>query len=216
MRRNRWAAAALALSAVVGVSAAAIAGSGRPPHVGPPQVEQVRAAITYTHVTGKARGCRGPEGDFVQERVRVTGTSTGDAWLTGKVTLHVKGLLNEAATGEGFQRGTLVIRNPVTGRKKVVARVVDAGIEEIFQGTLVGSVRNGNRFLIANWRTTFHENGAVTAQIGGVAPDRRLPAVVARGRCTGPFTSFDADIPPPAGAAAAGRAAKPRVGWLGR
>jgi hypothetical protein len=216
MRRNRWAAAALALSAVVGVSAAAIAGNGRPPHVGPPHIEQIEAEITYRHVTGKQRFCEGPEGEFVQQRLRVTGTSTGDPRLTGKVTLQLKGLLNEVATGESFQRGTLVIRNPVTGRKKAVARVVDAGIEEIFQGTLVGSVRNGNRMLIANWRTTFHENGAVTAQIGGVAPDRRLPAVVVRGRCTGSFERFDADIPPPAGVAAAGRGAKPRVGWLGR
>lgn len=105
----------------------------------------------------------------------------------------------------------------MTGRKKAEARFVDAGIEEIFHGTLIGSVRNGNRTLIANWRTTFHENGGITAQIGGVAPDVRLPAVVVRGRCTGHFESFEVELPTPLdGVAAAGRAAKPRVGWLGR
>ena len=80
-----------------------------------------------------------------------------------------------------------MIRDPDTGRKKAVATFTDAGVAEVFQGMLVGSLKPGGGNLVANWRTTFHENGAITAQIGGEAADGRLPAVVTGGRCKGPF-----------------------------
>jgi hypothetical protein len=79
-------------------------------------------------------------------------------------------------------------------------------VGEVSQGTVVGKVLKGSMSLIANWRTTFHENGAITAQIGGVAPDGRLPAVVSRGSCKGPFTRIEADIPAPETAMGARRA----------
>jgi len=41
-------------------------------------------------------------------------------------------LLNENSTGESFQTGRLVIRDPDSGRKKVIARFTDAGVAEIF------------------------------------------------------------------------------------
>jgi hypothetical protein len=193
--RGKWgAAAALGASTVLGVGAAAIAGGG-----GGPRVEPVEAAITYTHLVVNSRSCEGPGGEIAEERVRVTGTSTGDPRLTGNVTVRLRDLF-KVETNDEFQRGTLVIRNPRTGRKKVVARFADAGTgieNQIFQGVLVGSVRNGNLRLIANWRTTFHANGAVTAQIGGITSDARLPAVVFRGHCTGPFERFEIDLPPP-------------------
>ena len=85
---------------------------------------------------------------------------------------------------------------------------------EIFQGSLAGSVSPGGWQLFANWRTTFHENGAITAQIGGETADGRLPAVVVKGRCTGPFARFEADLPAPEDAAAARTTAVQRVGWL--
>lgn len=206
--RRKWV-GGLALAAVLGVTAVAIAGGGGP------RAEQVEATITYTHAQVDFRFCEGPEGEFQEQRARITGTATGDARLSGDVKLRVR-LLNESATGESFQRGMLVIRDPETGRKKVVARVVDAGVAEIFQGTLDGSVRPARLGLVANWRTTFHENGAVTAQIGGAAADERLPAVVISGRCTGPFDTFEFDIPPPEEAAASRRAASQRVGWIHR
>ncbi len=144
--------------------------------------------------------------------MRVVGTSEGDASLTGdvEVTLHV---LNEIETGESTQQGRLVIRDPDTGRKKVVASVNDAGFAEIFQGSLVGSLKPGGGNLVANWRTTFQENGAVTAQIGGEAADGRLPAVVTRGRCTGPFERVEVDFPPPEADLARTRASGQGVGW---
>ena len=207
--KNRWV-GGLALAVVLGATAAAIA-AGRGP-----RIDQVEASITYTHVQVAQRICEGPEGEFGQQRVVVSGTAAGDSRLSGDAVLFVW-LLNEIATGESFQRGTLVIRDPNTGRKKVVARVRDAGVAEIFQGHLAGSVRPGGwRLFFANWRTTFHANGAVTSHIGGDAADGRLPAVVVKGRCTGPFTRFEFDLPAPEDAAAARTASVQRVGWLRR
>jgi hypothetical protein len=206
MSRNRWV-GGLALAVVLGATAVAIAAGGGP------RAEQVEATITYTHAFVESRFCEGPEGEFGEQRAVVTGTATGDPRLSGDVVLTVR-LLNESATGESFQRGKLVIRDPDTGRKKVVARVIDAGVAEIFQGSLVGSVRPGKSALIANWRTTFHQNGAVTGQIGGLAADERLPAVVISGRCKGRFEGFEFDIPPPEEGAAARRAAAQRLGWI--
>jgi hypothetical protein len=81
---------------------------------------------------------------------------------------------------------------------------------------LVVEVKRGSKTLIANRRTTFHLNGAVTAEIGGSTADGRLPAVVVSGRCKGPFESFEFEIPPPEEALAGRRAAGQRLGWLNR
>ena len=208
MNPKRWL-SAVALVAVLGVSAAAIAAGGGP------QIDQVAAEITYTHVQLDFRTCEGREGVFEEDRVRVLGTSEGDASLTGDVEVTVRALF-ELETGEATQSGRLVIRDPDTGRKKALASFTDAGVGEILQGMLVGSVRPKGDSLVANWRTTFHENGAITAQIGGEAADGRLPAVVTRGRCKGPFESVEFDVPPPEADLARTRAARERVGWRQR
>ena len=115
----------------LGVTTAAIAGVG-----GQPKFDQVDARITYTLAEIKERFC-GPDDAFTEQRVRLFGTSQGSAALSGDVEVRVK-LLNENATGESFQTGKLVIRDPSSGRTKVVARFTDAGVAEIFQGVLVG------------------------------------------------------------------------------
>jgi hypothetical protein len=210
MRRKRRAAALLAVLTVVGVTAAAIAGNG-----GRPRLERVEATITYTNGVVKQRFCEGRDGvAFVEQQVRASGTATGDLSLSGNVTLIVRRLLVEVESGDGFQRGTLVIRGS-GGKKKLQARFNEGGIDEIFQGSLVGKVRSRGT-LYANWRTTFHENGAVTSQIGGVAPDGRLPAVVLSGRCRGPFERFEFELPaPPSDAARQGRASRQFGKWGG-
>ena len=81
---------------------------------------------------------------------------------------------------------------------------------------LVGDVRPaGVEALIANWRTTFHPNGAITAQIGGEAADGRLPAIVTRGRCKGPFERLEFDVPTARGRRCVRLSGRPRqrVGW---
>jgi hypothetical protein len=207
MRRKLWV-GGLVLAMVLAATAVAIASSGGP------RVDQVEAAITYTFAEVDFRVCEGRDGPYTEQRARVTGVATGDERLSGDVTLTVR-VLNEDETGESFQKGKVVIRDSETGRKKVVARVADAGVAEIFQGSVVGSVAGAGQ-LFANWRTVFHENGAVTAQIGGEAADGRLPAVVVKGRCKGPFESFELEIPPPDEGAAAARVSGTRVGWLPR
>lgn len=200
LRRKRVAAATAALVALLGASTVAIAGDDERP-----RTDRVEAAITFTHAKFRERVCEGLEGPYVEQRVTATGTSTGD--LAGEVTVRLE-LLIELATGDGFEAGTLVVRDPVSGHKVVDARFDNADIDEISQGSLLGRVRNrgsddedGGR-LFANWRVTFHENGAVTGQIGGVAADGRLPTLVVGGECTGPFQSGEGDIPPPGVAAA--------------
>ncbi len=109
------------------------------------------------------------------------------------------------------------MRDPQTGATKRHARFDNADIDEISQGTLVGHVRvpatedaaraagtggASRAALFANWRITFQENGAVSAQIGGVAPDGRLPATIVRGACRGPFETSDSDLPAPTSQAA--------------
>ena len=62
--------------------------------------------------------------------------------------------------------------------------------------------------------STFHEPGAVTAQIGGEAADGRLLAVVTRGRCKGPFERVEADFPPPEAELSSARALGGKsAGW---
>jgi hypothetical protein len=200
----------LALIVLFVVSAVAIAGGEGP------KIKQVQASIVYTSAEGETRFCEGPGGEtFAEQRVRAFGTAEGSPALSGDVEVSLK-LLNEESTGESFQEGRLVIRDPNTGRRKIVARFTDAGVAEIFQGTLVGKVKRGSKLLIANWRTTFHPNGAITAQIGGEAGDGRLPAIVAHGRCKGPFESFEIELPSPEEDLAGRRAAGQRVGWLNR
>jgi hypothetical protein len=208
MNPKRWL-SVLALVAVLGVSAAAI-GAG-----GGPQIDQVAAEITYTHVKLDFRICEGREGVFEEDRVRVLGTSEGDASLTGDVEVTLKALF-ELETGEATQAGRLLIRDPNTGRKKAVGTFTDAGVAEILQGMVAGSLRPNGDALIANWRTTFHESGAITAQIGGEAPDGRMPAVVSSGRCKGPFTHVEFDVPPPESDLARTRASGQAVGWRDR
>jgi hypothetical protein len=207
MRTKLWV-GGLVLAVVLAVTAVAIASGGGP------RIDQVQASITYTFAEVDFRGCEGRDGPYAEQRVRVTGVATGDERLSGDVTLRLR-LLNEEETGESFQTGKLVIRDSETGRKKVVARFADAGVAEIFQGSLVGSVAGAGQ-LFANWRTIFHENGAITSQIGGEAADGRLPAVVVKGRCKGPFERFEFEIPPPDDGAAAARASSARVGWRPR
>jgi hypothetical protein len=222
MRRSRLAAAGLALFAVLVVSAAALAQSG-----GVPRVDRVEATVVFTHASTKTRACDGQDGPYVEQRVRATGTATGDARLTGNLTFDLELLVGP--TGDGFQQGKVVIRDPASGRRKVVANEVDAGRDELNQGMVFGTIHGGGQGddgddddddgrrserLFANWRLTFHENGAVTAQIGGEAADGRLPAVAVSGRCTGPFESAEVDLPPPPATATATLSPGRRIGWL--
>jgi hypothetical protein len=201
MLRSKRVAAAAAALALLGATAVALAGGD-----GGPRTDRVEAAITFTHAQFRERLCDGPEGAFVEQHAVVDGTATG--YVAGEVTMKVSVLFG-IDTGEGFEEGTLVIRDPTTGRKVLDARFANGDIDEISQGALVGDIRGGGSQddvgsgdLFASWRITFNEDGSITAQIGGDAADGRLPAVATSGKCTGPFESGEGDIPPPGSTAA--------------
>ena len=100
-------------------------------------------------------------------------------------------------------QATMRILDPPTRALKAQGSVVNAYAPGIAQGVIAGSTRSsanarGQRpRLVAGFRVTFHDDGSITAQIGGELADTRLPAIQMSGRCTGPFEPFEADIPAP-------------------
>ena len=215
-RRGLGLAGVVALG-VLGVVAAALAAGGRQP-----DTDSVLANVVFTHVEGKTRLCEGVDGEYAEQVVTVTGTSTGDPRLSGRVTFSVSVLIN-IENGVGTEDGTIRIQDAQSGRTKLKARAQDAGVAEIWEGLLAGQVRDrgsggegstGTGQIHANYRITAFPNGAVTMQIGGVNADGRNPGVIFNGRCKGKFERFEADIPPPATATTRTRAVAPKVGWL--
>jgi hypothetical protein len=201
----------------LGVIAAAVAANGRQP-----DTDSVMATVVFSHVEGKTRSCEGVDGEYAEQHVTVTGTSTGDPRLSGQVKFSVSVIVN-VENGVGTEDGTLKIRDSQTGRTKVKARVKDAGVTEIWQGLAFGQVRDrgsggeetsGTGDIHANYRITFMPNGAVVMQIGGTSADGRQPGVIFSGKCRGKYERFESDIPPPATAITRARAATPKVGWL--
>jgi hypothetical protein len=141
--------------------------------------------------------------------------ATGDSRLAGQATARLRYLWNDES-GDGYQQGVLEFRDAATGHLKARARFTDASIAEIAEGTMVGRITGQHgRVLIADWRTTWHDNGAVTAEIGGIAADGRLPAVLVGGHCTGRFTRLEGDFPPPPeGSRTRSENVDKRAGWL--
>jgi hypothetical protein len=186
----------LALAAVVAGSATAIAGQGNRP-----DADEVAAEVVYTHVQGKHRECEGVDGPYAEERVRASGTSTGDPRLSGEFEIRIYLIVN-LANGVGIEEGTFRVRDLATGRLKARGKLEDAGTAEISQGVLFGRVHDdgagpdetrGDGQIIANFRTTFGPE-SITTQIGGTTSDGRIPAVVWSGHCTGRYEHFEVDI----------------------
>jgi hypothetical protein len=216
MSGRRLGLAGLVALGALGVIAAAVAAGGRQP-----DTDNVMATVVFSHVEGKTRLCEGVDGEYAEQVVRVTGTSTGDPRLSGKVTFSVYVVIN-IENGVGTESGSIRIQDAQTGRTKLKAKAQDAGVAEIWEGLLAGRVRDrgsggeestGEGQIHANYRITAFPNGAVTMRIGGVNADSRNPGVIFDGRCRGKFEPFEADIPPPATSART-RAAAPKVGWL--
>ena len=217
MLRARRSLAVMVALGLLGVVAAAVAASGRQP-----DTDSVMATVVFSHVEGKTRFCEGIDGEYAEQFVTVTGMSTGDPRLSGKVTFSVRVIVN-VENGVGTESGTIRIQDSQTGRTKVKARVKDAGVTEIWQGLAFGQVRDrgsggeetsGTGRIHANYRITFMPNGAVVMQIGGESADGRQPGVIFSGTCRGKYERFESDIPPPATVTARTRAAASKVGWL--
>jgi len=208
---------ALVVLGVLAVGALAVAAGG-----GRPDADSVTATVVFSHVEGKTRSCEGVDGEYAEQFVTVTGTSTGDPRLSGKVTFSVRVIVN-VENGVGTESGSIRVQDAQTGRTKVKAQAKDAGVAEIWQGLVAGQVRDGGSGgeetsgageIHGNYRITFMPNGAVTMQIGGEAADGRIPGVIFSGKCKGKFERFESDIPPPAITSARTRATRAKVGWL--
>lgn len=173
---------------------------------GGPQVDQPAATIVFDHFKGKFRSCEGQDGFYAENRVELTGTSTGDSRLTGAVEVAYSELVNLTQEA-GPQSGRITIRDSASGTEKADGKFDNAGPVDFTQGVIAGRVRDegtgsdeeglGAGALIANWRVRYGGDGSITAQIGGEAADNRLPTALWSGACKGKFEEFEADLPPP-------------------
>jgi hypothetical protein len=211
--RTRSVAAAVALGALAASAGLALAnndgdGDGRP------RTDPVRARFVVTEDETKFRTCRGKDGPYVEARSEVKGPSTGDPRLRGVVEAEVRDFFN-LNTGNGTFRGKLVVSDARTGREKVEARFsgVDyrVGGEDETAGLIRGEARvNKARNLpggelLANFRVAFPQGSPPVVQIGGVWTNNLIPAVIQRGRCTGPFQPAPTAASSPASRAVAAR-----------
>ncbi len=121
MFRARRSLAGMVALGLLGVVAAGVAASGRQP-----DTDSVMATVVFSHVEGKTRSCEGVDGEYAEQYVTVTGTSTGDPRLSGKVTFSVYVIVN-VENGVGTENGTIRIQEAQTGRTKVKAQAKDAG-----------------------------------------------------------------------------------------
>jgi lipopolysaccharide export LptBFGC system permease protein LptF len=185
--RRRWIAAAVLAVVVLGGAAVALAASGAP------RTESIMAKARFTAAEGKFRICQG-EGSLYQEDTFVaTGQATGDARFTGPITARISQLrtIDEQL---GTAEGSFEIRDAVTGFRKV--RATFSGV--IFGGKTysfaVGKVFNtdGTWMALSANQRSFPEAGAPTLQLGGDFTDTHIPAVIQRGKCSGPWTPFKA------------------------
>jgi hypothetical protein len=168
-----------------------------------PQVDQVAAEITFTHVQGKTRQCEGQDGEYAENRLTFTGTSSGDSRLSGNVELDFHELVN-FTQGFGPMQGRIVIRDPGSGRKKADGQLDGTGPLDFVQGVIAGRAHDegggdeettGDGLLVANWRLVYAVTG-VTMQLGGETTDGRLPASISSGECKGKWQEIDEPIGP--------------------
>jgi hypothetical protein len=155
--------------------------------------DAVMATFTVTQSSVRDRTCTGVDGEYRQFHAKYRGTSTGDPRLTGEITIHSKGLINQT-TGFGSSRGTVKLRSNgrTTARAVYFATNTNLGV---LHGYIVGHVRDrspngaeeqdGSGKLMANFKGTFNAAGTVlTGQLGGTSADPRTPAVIQKGGCS--------------------------------
>ena len=201
----------VAFMALAGAGLALADGNGNTPRIDP-----VQATFRPTGLTQVERTCQGEDGLYAEVKAVVRGNTTGDPRLSGPTVARFRDFFN-TDTGDGVLRGDLVVTEAGGGQKKVKGNAISvdyrlpAGDESA--GFIRGKVKEGETSdlpggaLFANFRVSFI-NG--TVQIGGSWRNSRIPAVIQRGHCTGPFHT-----PSPA-AGGAGSAPAGAVGrWAG-
>jgi hypothetical protein len=192
--RGRWVVLATAL-VVLAASAGLALADDDDGDSGPPRTDPVRARVLLTESTAKARTCQGQDGLYAEVLSDVKGRSNGDPRLSGAVEAKVRDFFN-VNTRYGTLRAELVIRDARTGREKVEAKATGVDYPVGGDDETAGFIRgeaNGvparnlpGGELFANFRLAFTEDGALV-QVGGAWTNNLIPAVIQRGRCTGPF-----------------------------
>lgn len=160
--------------------------------------DEVTATLDFKRVQGAARFCDGRDGTYDQERGVVSGIASGDPRLSGRIALRFRSL--DRLTDEGHLgtfRGRLRVFNPSTGRMKLNSRVhlVQHYGDQV--GVLVGTTADGSS-IVANVRIRFTEvngNFDIVGQVGGQSDSKTMPAVVQRGKCSGPYEPYAFDLP---------------------
>jgi hypothetical protein len=189
------------------------------------QSDDVQATVIMTHVHARYRACDGEDGFYFESRQTVYyGTSTGDPRLSGDFQLTATLDLFNVTKLNGPQYGNVVIRDPVTGRKKAEGASSawgDAG-SNFVKGTIVGFVRDerggagptsGSGHWVAGFEFKVRPDGAFVLQIGGMSVDNRMPGGIWSGGCPGgKFTVEEVDFPPVGTAALAARTSNMK--WL--
>jgi hypothetical protein len=133
--------------------------------------------------------CAGPS-RVIEIRTDLAGqAASADPRLTGALTVHARVLLATTG-GVGYTTGTVVIRDPATGRVKVRAALTQLETENAtsFNGLLVGTVEPGHAHLVALYSGRIDpQPGTLHANVGTDGPAApHDSAVVASGSCLPP------------------------------
>jgi hypothetical protein len=157
MRRIKWLVVAVA---VTSLSAGAAVAASRSSETTP-----VTADFQASLTSQKQRPCGE---NHMQFRLTFEGTQTsGDARLAGDLEAKVRSVVN-TQNGYGSTSGTVVVRDPATGRAKFFGRVIGVlepggGAEGFLIGTTVG---RGSARLLANFNLQQDAAGAITGEFG--------------------------------------------------
>ncbi len=157
-----------------------------------PRTEPVTGMFTGAPVNARQRTCAGADGPDLEIRGHFAGTiASSDPRLTGTLDFMANPALVNLATGFGTFRGRFRVSDPDTGRLKGEGEFFTVVTEaSLNHGFALGHVISGGgaaEDFFANFQSTFDLALNVAGNFGGVG-DPRLPAVVQKGQCSGPFT----------------------------
>jgi hypothetical protein len=186
MRLTRW--ISLAIAAVMALAVAGIAVAHKSAGPATP-TEPAVATFTATPNADKTRTrqCTGADGTYTIAKAVYNGTSTGDARLTGNITIKSQSVVN-TTTGLGHSEGEVFVRDAATGKLKAVASFAAVNTEQgVLNGFLTGKVKNataaakakrggshrhgnGGTSIAANFSAAFNADGTqLSGELGGGA-----------------------------------------------
>lgn len=144
------------------------------------KTEAVAATFTASTERVQSRQCTGADGVYDVTHAVYRGTATGDARLTGQITIKTKSVVNRTS-GLGTTKGYVLIRD-ADGRLKAKAHLgAVVSQHTALNGLARGKVKNGGH-LLANVTATFNLAGATLSGELGSGTGQNT-AVVTSGSC---------------------------------